>query len=242
MEQFLKLGSAAERMIAEHQESHDPQLRHRIHQLSSVLARRRRRLTFIEAISHEHMPLWDGILQINSLYDPQCNLAKVGQTAAEISDTLAEEHVTTPRVAAVFREHEFALPEEDTLDVDLYLIERVMETRYGSPVLLCSLAQHVSGLAGWSLTIVLYAGRFCLIDQNNLLLDPAEGWRISKLRAADRIHPASRKDVLIGVLAQLFLVALVEGQLRELYHFGDLLTALNGETVDSLPSPLGEDA
>jgi hypothetical protein len=46
-------------------------------------------------------------------------------------------------------------------------------------------------------------------------------------------------DVLLSVLVQLFLIALVDGQLRDLYHFGDLLTALNNEDVDALPFPLG---
>ena len=146
---------------------------------------------------------------------------------------------TTPRLAVLMRDNEFTVPDEDILDMDLYLVARVLQTRYGSPALLCALAQHVAAQLDWSLTIVLQLGRFKLIDRSNLLLDPAEGWRISRLKTADSIHPCSRRDVLLCVLAQLFLVSLVEGQLRDLYHFGDLLTALNGTDVKTLPEPLG---
>ena len=77
MEQFLKLGRVTDETIAEHQESQDPCLRHRIHQLSSILARRRERLAFIEAAGRENASPWEGILRINRLYDPRCELKTV---------------------------------------------------------------------------------------------------------------------------------------------------------------------
>ncbi|MBT3375617.1 MAG: hypothetical protein HN742_12005 [Lentisphaerae bacterium] len=240
MEEFLKLGQAMEETIAEHQESQDPTLRQRIHQLSSILVRRRARMQFIEAMSQEQISLWDGACQINALYDPKSNTAVIAKLMGEVNKTLRSEPVTTPRVAALMREQEFVVPDQDVLDVDLYLIQRVLETRYGSPALLCLLAQHAAAGMDWMFTIVLHGGRFCLIDRNNLLLDPTEGWHISKLKAADRIHPCARRDVLLGILSQLFLVALVNGQLRDLYHFGDLLTALNRTGLDVLPYPLGD--
>lgn len=239
MEQFLKLGGEAEATIAEFQEAHDPQLRQRIHQLSSILARRRRRLDFIEAVTGEHITLWDGLQQINTLYDARCSTALVRKAVEELVQRLDGQPPTTPRIAELMREQEFTVPEEDTLDVDLYLIQRVLDTRYGSAATLCALAYKIGEDLEWSFTIVLHDGRFCLIDRNNLLLDPSEGWHISKLKAKDKIHPCARRDVLLGILTQLFLVALVAGQLRDLYHFGDLLAALNGTSVDTLPFPLG---
>lgn len=240
MEQFLKLGHEAQRAIAEHQETHDPKLRHRIHQLSSILMRRQARVQFLGAVEREEMSLWDGICQINLLYDFQCNLGTVDKAVTEIVEGTAEGLGSTPRVASLMRQHEFLVPEEDLLDVDLYLAESVIETKYGSPALLCALAQHVGWLKSkWLATVVLHEGRFCLIDDHNMLLDPMAEWNIVKLDASDKIHPCSRRDVWMGVLSQLFLVALVEGQLRDLYHFGDLLTALNDTGLDALPFPLG---
>jgi len=240
MEQFLQLGRAADEAIAEHQEAQDPQLRHRIHQLSSIMARRRARVQFIEAVSREGISLWEGVLQINSLYDPQCNLAGVEEAIDEVVRRLRSGTVTTPRIAAAMRDQDFMVPEENLHDVDLYLVERVLETRYGSPAVLCALVHYIGSQLGWAFTIVLHAGRFCLIDRNNLILDPSERWHISRLGTLDKIHPCGQRDVLLGVLSQLFLVVLIEGQLRDLYHFGDLLTALNGSNIDGLPYPLGE--
>ena len=43
----------------------------------------------------------------------------------------------------------------------------------------------------------------------------------------------------MAILAQLFMVALIDGQLKDLHHFGTILTALNDVTLEALPYPLG---
>lgn len=239
MEQLLQSRTVAERTIAEHQEAQDPQLRHRIHQLSSILSRRRERLAFTQALTREELSLWQGVIQINAVYDPSTNVSSIRATVDEIKAGLSGEGIATPQVASLMREKGFGVPSADILDQDLYLIERVLESRYGSAPVLCALAQHMADGSQWPSTVVLHEGRFCLIDRGELLLDPSEGWHISKLKASDRIHPCSRRDVLLGLLTQLFLVALIEGHLRDLHHVGSLLTGLNDSDLDGLPYPLG---
>lgn len=241
MEQFLTLGPQAERMIAELQETNDPHLRQRIHQLSSILGRRRSRQQFLDDVENERISMWDGVIALNRIYDPQCNVARVRAYVEATAAKLGTDAPTAPRVAELMREEEFVVPDEDLLDVDLYLIERVIENRCGSPALLCCLAHQLGQEANWRANIVLHEGKFCLIDRKFALLDPSEGWHMSMFRNEDKIHPCSRRDLWLGVLAQLFLVALVEGQLRDLYLFGDLLSALNhSNTEDALPYPLGK--
>jgi hypothetical protein len=191
-------------------------------------------------VENEGMSLWDGVIELNWLYDPQCNRKKVTDTVETIAAKLGSKGANGPKVAALMKDEEFLVPDEDTLDVDLYLVERVLETKYGSPAVLCALAQQIGIEAGWSPTIVLYEGRFCLLDRRFLLLDPSEGWHISRVDADQRVHPCSPKDLWVGILTQLFLVSLVEGHLRDLYHFGDLLASLNKmSSHDALPFPLG---
>jgi len=240
MEQFLNLG-LAEETIAEFQESQDPRLRQRIHQLSGILTRRRARQTFLEAVANEGITIWEGILRINVLYDPQCNRTQVDEYVQSLAAKLETQGATGPRLAALMREAEFMVPDEDTLDVELYLADCVVETKYGSPAVLCAIAQAVGQQAGWNPSIVLHEGRFCLIDRHGLLIDPSEGWHLSRIDTQAKIHPCSRKDIWLGVLSQLFLVSLVEGHLRDLYHFGDLLSSLNNTPFEeALPYPLGK--
>ncbi|NOY82583.1 MAG: hypothetical protein GXP31_16415 [Kiritimatiellaeota bacterium] len=240
MEQLLKLGTAAEQAIAEHQEAQDPHLRTRIHQLSTILGRRRARLEFIQAVRNENVDLWEGVLWINALYDPDCRLDLVNDTLTDLRARVGPGTPSTPRLAALMRDQEFAVPDQDVLDVDLFLAERVLETRFGSPAVLCPLALEIGAQTGWRATIVLFEGRFCLVDRNHLLLDPGNDWHVVKLGDTDRFHPCARKHIWLGILAQLFLVCLVDGHLRDLHHFGVLLTALNDSALDALPHPLGE--
>jgi len=241
MEQILNMGIDAEETIAEYQEDNDPRLRSRIHQLSSILARRRARMAFLDAVKNETISLWDGLVEINMLYDPECARKTVQESVDELRNAITQESIDAPSVASFMREQEFYVAEEDVLDVDLYLLERVLATRYGAPALLCAIAQNLGTQLGWHPTVVLFEGRFCLIDRNHLLVDPTDGWHIRKLEMDAKIHPCGRKDVWLGVLSQLFLVSLVEGNLRDLYHFGHLLTSLDGKEMDVLPYPLGDD-
>lgn len=238
MEEFLRLGEDADRMIARYQESGDPRLRQRIHQLSSILSRRRARRSFLDSIIEADLSLWEGIVAINCLYDPRCNTDLLQARLKEICSEIAG-RVTTPRIAALMREKGFCVPEEHALDTELFMIASVFKTQYGNSGLLCVLAREIAQQADWPMTVVMRSGRFCLIDENDLLLDPSEAWNISCLEKPDQIHPCSRKDMILAILCQVFLVALVEGQLRELHHFGDLLTALNSTDLEALPYPLG---
>jgi len=239
MEHLLNLGQVVDDTIAEHQESHDPQLRQRVHQLSSILARRRAREAFIAALSQESLSLWDGIVQIHSLYEPIPPRDALEARIDEIAADLQPGATVTHQLADLMREKEFTVPSDDILDVDLFLVSRVLDTRYGHAAILCVLAKRIAAEAGWNATVCLHGGRFCLIDRDHILLKPSEGWQYGRIGTEERIHPCSRKDVLMAVLAQLFMVALIDGQLKDLHHFGTILTALNGMPVSALPYPLG---
>ena len=241
MEQFLKLEDVADETIASYQDCHDPVLRQRMHQLSSIRSRRRARMEFLDGVENSRMSVWEGIRRINRLYDPQCNLRLLSRRIRELRKRAADALTTTTRTAAFMREQGFCVPSEAVLEVDLYLADSILDIRFGSAALLCALAQHLGRTCGgWEATIALYEGRFCLLDDKNLALDPAEGWKITRLEPSRNLHPCSRQDVWMAVLTQLFMIALVESNLRDLYVFGDLLTALNGDSVDSLPHPLGK--
>lgn len=238
MEQFLGLGELADATIAEYQESQNPQLRQRIHQLSSVLRRRRLRESFLDALGEGTLSLWAGVVDIAVLYDSTANVEYVENQIASLRLDMGAGDSGAAHLAKVMKDRELRVPSEEILDVDLYLVDRVLETGTGSAVVLCALAQQAAdGL--WPSTIVLHNGRFCLLDADHTLLEPTEGWRITKMAKDEKVHPCGIKDTLLALLTQLFLVSLVDGSLRELHHFGSMLTALNRTGLDALPPPLG---
>lgn len=239
MEQFLEMGPLTDETIAEYQESQNPQLRHRIHQLSSILTLRRRRDEFIDELANSRLSLWEGLMRINSIFDPTCPVDGMRESVGDLAGELKSSSATTTALTEFMRDQEFAVPSDDLLDADLYLVERVLETRYGATALLCALAQRIGALRNWESTICLHEGRFCLLDRQFLLIDPTEGWNVIAPEGKDRYHICSRRDVLLAVLCQLFLVGLVDGNLRDLHQFGMLLTGLNSDEITELPFPVG---
>jgi hypothetical protein len=166
-------------------------------------------------------------------------MERVNRGVRELASELPGVHVKAADIAALMKEKEFFVPEEDMLDGELYMVDSVLETRYGSAIALSVLAFRLGELRDWKADLVLFEGRLCLLEKDGILLDPASRWKVHPLEESDKLHRCGKKDVWFMFLSQLFLIALVEGQLRDLYHFGDLLTALNEGSVDDLPAPLG---
>lgn len=239
MEHFLKLGDLGT-AIAMYQDDGDSRVRQRMHQMSAIVARRNAQKQFIEAVREGQPELWDGVVRINVLYDPQASVEKINRQVRGLANQLPVSGTDVKAVAALMKEHEFMVPNDDILDGELYMMDSVLETNFGSAASLCVLAGRLGNLCGWENRPVLYEGRLCLIGDENVLLDPGTDWRLRALDKKHKVHTCAKKDVWMMILSQLFLIALVDGQLRDLYHFGDLLTALNGDTINELPFPLGE--
>jgi len=238
MEQFLKLGDVNQ-AVATYQEDGNTRVRKRMHQISGIMMRREARGKFIDAVRGDHPTLWEGICRINGLYDPRSSVDKTNRQVRELASELPAVNVGAKDIAALMAEKEFVVPEEDVLDGELYMMDSLLETKYGSPAALCILASRVGELRDWSAAPVLFEGRLCLLEKDGILLDPASRWKVHELSESDKLHTCTKKDVWFMFLSQLLLIALVEGQLRDLYHFGDLLTALNGNSINDLPYPLG---
>lgn len=238
MEQFLKLGDVGA-AVAEFQEDGNSKVRHRIHQISSIIIRRQARDQFIQAVRNGTCTLWEGVSRINVLYDPQSSIQKTDAMVRELARELPATGSTAETIAELMTEKEFTMPDEDMLDGELYMMDSVLETKYGSAAALCVLARQVGELRDWKAVPVLFEGRLCLLQSPGILLDPAHKWRLHALEESDKLHTCAKRDVWYMFLTQLFLIALVDGQLRDLHHFGDLLTALNDGNVGQLPYPLG---
>ncbi|MFO7820665.1 MAG: hypothetical protein R6V56_01190 [Lentisphaeria bacterium] len=241
MEQFLKLESEADEAIAENQDAENPYLRQRLHQLINIRGRQQDRQDFMRHVENSAMPVLEGLARINRLYDSRCNREKLRRAKKDLRQAADNSLTGTAEVASFMREQDFTVPDEAVLEVDLYLLDSVLEYRFGSAVMLCALAQYLGRTCGgWRSTISLYEGRFCLVDGKNLALDPSDEWGIIQLDPSRNLHACSRQDVWMAVLSRLLLVGLTEGNLRDISLFGDLLTALNSERIDAFPYPIGQ--
>jgi len=239
MEQLLLLERGADDLLQEFQEAANPRLRGRIHQLGSILKIRRSRNAFIHEALNSTLSLWAGLLHINYQYNPRLNFESVDGMLNELAARLPAK-LTTVRLCAFLRDENFQYTQEDTLGSDLFLVEDVLVQRVGSPILLSVIAHCLGEKAGWHSSPVLYHGRHCLIDDSHgNLIEPADGWKITRYSRDDRLHPCGDRDIWLTVLCQLFLAAMLEGRLQAIHRVGAILARLCGAGTGSLPYPLG---
>jgi hypothetical protein len=238
MEELLRRDGEVDHVVAEFQEADNPVLRSRIHQIGNVLKLRRARDIFISNVGDASVDLWEGLLQINYQFNPRMSRRDVDQFLEELAGRLPR-RLTSVRMAAFMRNENFTFTKEDVLGADLYLPEDVLLQRVGSPILLAVVTQQLGERRSWHASIVLHKGRHCLIDSNCNLVEPAEGWRVTRLTNNDKLHPCTNRDIWFTVLAQLFLSALQEGRLQAIHRVGSILSRLCGGNFGQLPFPLG---
>lgn len=238
MERLLALDQDVDSVIAELQESDNPILRGRIHQLGSILRLRRSRQRFIDSVRDSDTSLWDGILEINYQFNPRMNRRDIAELVEDFASRLPR-RLSSHNLKVYMRKEKFSVSSEDLLGPDLYLAEDVLMQRIGAPILLCAVAQHIGRTRNWDATMVLHKGRHCLLDENYYLISPAENWRVTRLTNDDKLHPCGDRDVWFTILAQLFLSAVQEGRLQAIWRVGSILAQLCDGDFHDLPFPLG---
>lgn len=238
MERLLGMDQDVDALLAELQETDNPILRGRIHQLSSILKLRRARTDFVKNVHGNAISLWDGLLAINYQFNPRMSHRDIERMTSELIRHLPP-RLSGVRLAAFMRKEKFSFTDEDSLGADLYLVEDVLLQRVGSPILLALLAQKLGASQDWHANLVLYKGRHCLLDENCNLIAPAENWRVTRLSNSERLHPCGTQDAWLTILAQLFLSAVQEGRLHAIHRVGTILSKLCGGDFSRLPFPLG---
>ncbi len=239
MEQLLTLDGDVDRLIAEFQEAPNPVLRGRIHQLGNIVKLRRERTLLINEVVDGKPTVWDGILRINRQYNPQMNLRNLNRMIEELAARVPSP-ISTVGMATFMHNETFSFTGEDILGADLYLLEDVLTQHVGAPILLSVIAKHLGEIYGWNALIVLFKGKHCLYDEQTCdLVEPAEGWRVTRLNRDDKLHPCADRDIWLTILCQLFLSALLEGRLQTIHRIGSILSRLCGGEFSKLPFPLG---
>jgi len=236
---LLLLDNCADAVVREFQESSSPILRNRIHQLDNMLTLRRRRRSFITKAKSGNLSLFEGLALINYQFNPRVGADAMRRRFEDICRQ-APNFSTSTQLAKYFHKDGFSLHSENYLASDLYLIDEVLEHRYGAPVILCCLAKCLADHCSWPVSIILYKGRHCLLDKKRNLVETWDSWRVTKLPDDEPVCHCSKPDIWLSVLSQLFLAALQEGQIQAVYRVSSILAEFCGSNFDSMPYPLGQ--
>ena len=238
MEQLLNQ-DGIDLLIASHQDSANPVLRQRIHQISNIVTRRRLRRSLLERMAMDDITLWEAFRDINVITDTQRSISHVDELFEEFNRPFKRRHATTLQIISYLRECGFHANSEGGAKIEHYNVAEVLEYRCGTALSLAVIAQKLGNASGWNASIALHAGRYCLVDANYHLIDIAADWQITRIER-DKYHVCVRRDLINCLICSLIVAANYEGLLRDFYIYSRLFADINGIDLSTVGSPFGK--
>jgi hypothetical protein len=244
MEKLIHADEPLDEVFEIYQDSSDPHVRKRIHQISTVVSRQKRKEKFKDQVRSTDGSLIDALIQLSILTNPRLSEAAIRKDfhtlVLILSKGMEGEPVTTDELVGFMRSNNFFVPETFALEEEMLMTDIVLKFRLGSAIILSALAFSIGRSCGWEGGIVIYDGHFCLIDKHKKLINPTLSWKITDAEPK-RCFPCRNRDILYNVLCQLFLTSLQDGDMQEIHLYGSLLTELFDSDMSHLPYPVGNE-
>ena len=221
------------------QESDNPLVRERIHQMESIIVQKEKKENFLLNLDKDDLSLIDGLFFMNQFfYDDLC-ISSITKRFSKIAAELSKKDCNSLDVVNYMRQENYTFPKTDVLDIDYFLLDDALENKIAHSVLLCMIAREIADRLGIALVVVLYKGRHCLIDTKNHFIDPMKNWKVETLEDTIKVYPCTNRDLLLTVLSQLYLSCMVDGQLKVIYQLTEMMSFLTGKPLEDMPFPIG---
>ena len=237
MAQLLELGDGLDDELAALQDSSDPLLRRRVHELQSALIMRRRRSEFSRRLAAPEPDVCALLVELHLQWfdsDPMPLIRE--RLVAFLTEGRSAGALSLEGVAAFMRERGFSAERETTLHPEDYCVGVAIYDRIGSTALFCQLGRELARVQT-QLKVVRYMEDFALYDGTSLLL-PGRDWRIVRAPSAAELEIWDDRKVLKFAALMLFSAAVNSDSFRYVLTIAQTLSGLPGEEVlDYLPYP-----
>lgn len=249
MAQLLKHDAASlDQCLCSLQESDNPRLRRRVHQLESAIRARRKRVRLESRLKRSSVPLLDGCIQLHlAWFDNDLAENVMDQWRELIAGLRKASGTAYPalRDIARFLGRNFQVPLNDDISADFYCFGVVIDDRCGSDLLLSVTALELLRATGKDGFIVRKGDDFGVMDSDENLLTPGISWEYTPARRTffrrtdGDFRKISDPAVLRYIASMLFFCAVGTDSFRYIYTIGRTLTAIAGvpEGLSTLPSP-----
>ena len=237
MAELLDRGDEVSPYLAELQESPDPLLRRRVHQLESALTVRRRRSGFSRLLAVPRPDLARVLVELHLQWfdnDPLPEMA--ARVAAFIAAGRSSGVRNLNAVSAYFRKCGIVAEHETTLRPENYCVGVALADRVGAASLWVLLAKLLlpedSGAR-----IVRHVEEFALCDGDELLL-PERDWRVVRAPGKDELETWDARQVLKFAASMVFSAAVNSDSFRYVLTIGQAVSGLpDDEVLGYLPYP-----
>lgn len=220
--ELLAEGKKADQALSEHQESANPLVRKRIHQIQAINLFKKSRDILSRRFTNKHSGIWNGILEIHmSWFDKDIKENLNALFYELLKEFEKEEEITAHSLANFMRLMGFVMPIDGDIDPEYYCIGAVMESKIGSDALLSVIAYKLLIESGVKTRLVKYNNLVSLLFLPDIVITP-NTWKIQKVSDSEytELEPGM---VLRYTMLQLFLSAVCSENLRYAFTIGKCL-------------------
>ena len=242
-------------LMAELQESPEPKIRKKIHQIQAIQRVRKRRRSLSKKFKERTSDLLQGLADLNIIwYDEYTNPDISTIWNQLIFDAIKHAPRTPTRLAEFFKKQNFSTSNSSVQDSDSYCLLAILEDKIGTDIMLAAITLELSRVFGMFGSIVhsehygfgvIFSNTKSKYDNTaqyfGEVVFPATNWQVFKPENVLPIKIWSNTKVLKYITSMLFVCAIASDEPRYIQILGACLS--NRKTTDSLsdilPYPLG---
>lgn len=241
MRELLKHQDEIAEYLAHHQESSDPKMRRRIHQLQAIIMIRQRRAGFAKLLKSPGLRLLDGLVAVHLQWydnDSEAFLLKLWERFRKSSERFAPKNIS--EMAYFMRKCGFRTAGVDELRPDSFCLGPVLDDLVGADFILCAIVVELAESWNFELEIVRLMDNFLLVDKHGQALSPGNSWQLLSDIDSSKYEFWSKKQVIELASSMLFSLAVSSNSFRYIYTIGhSLVEDTDDEDLGFLPYPYG---
>ena len=221
--------------LAELQESRNPAVRRRVHQLQSILTIRERRYELLQKIENQQQSFSENLLELHMQWFDCDMQGEVFKVYEEFASSFGESGVSTLAEAAQYMlKTGFFAVRDTALDPEIYCIGSALSSRKMAESLLCGMIADM--LDSQDIRVVYANGSFVLTD-GKVTVIPSGLWQIEEDKVPDG-RTFDKKMLLKFAVSMLFSYSVSQDHFRYIYTIGQALTGCRDDSfLDHLPYP-----
>lgn len=230
MAELLKYRGEIDPILRDIQESDNPRLRRRVHQLERILSIRRRRSRLPSALVGE-LNLVRGLGELHFLwYDNDDEEVVVTQWNRLLAKATGFQPNSIDRLAYFMRKAGFTTADKEEIEADYYCVGIVLEELVGADFILCALAKELAAQFQLDLRIATCLDEFVLVGRDGRSVAPASNWRVGELHPKSNLRECDNFALFKLTAATLYLCAVSTDSFRYIYTIGNCLARMCGES------------
>ena len=220
--------------LAELQESADPEIRKKVHQLQSIIIEREKRFSLLERIDDPEEDFFSILSDMHLLWYDSSPETELEDVICEfISDFNKRKIVSLQQAAEYMFQNNFKVTPPSSLDPDACCIGSVFYWKKGCSAILCGILKKLLPEDA-DISIIKIRNSFALTDGKSVLL-PEEWWDTRPAEEFADCEIWSDSQILSYLLMLLFDNAVNSNSYRYIYTIGQ---AVSGKTDNSFQNHL----